>query len=84
MVDYLISKGIAADRMTAKGYGETKPIINDKQIALLKTPEEKEAAHSKNRRTDFRVLRTDYVPHAPTGEAAPVIQDNSGETPAAK
>lgn len=24
--DYLISKGIAADRLTAKGYGESQPL----------------------------------------------------------
>jgi OOP family OmpA-OmpF porin len=27
--DYLISKGIAADRLTAKGYGETKPVADN-------------------------------------------------------
>ncbi len=31
-------------------------------IKKMATTEEKEAAHQKNRRTDFKVLRTDYVP----------------------
>lgn len=48
VIDYLVSKGIAGDRMTAKGYGEKTPLISDKEIATLATNEEKEAAHQKN------------------------------------
>jgi OOP family OmpA-OmpF porin len=53
---YLISKGIAKERIKATGYGETKPIISDEEIAKLipKSPEF-EAAHQKNRRTAFKV-----------------------------
>jgi peptidoglycan-associated lipoprotein len=65
-VDYLVSKGIPQDRMVAKGYGESEPIMSDDQINALPTKEEQEAAHQKNRRTTFRVIRDDYVP-APTG-----------------
>lgn len=81
VVDYLISKGIDAERLQAKGYGESRPLINDKQIAAMKTNEEKEAAHQKNRRTEFRVVREDFVPkvdpNAP--KVAPKIQDVSEE-----
>ena len=77
VVDYLISKGVAAERLTAKGYGEDRPLINDKEIAKLKTDEEKEAAHQKNRRSEFKVIREDYVPkldpNAP--KVAPKVQD---------
>lgn len=49
---YLVSKGIAADRIETQGYGETKPIapntINGKD-----NPE----GRKKNRRTEFKVLR---------------------------
>ena len=79
VVDYLISKGIAADRLVAKGYGETQPKAVDEKIAaqypFLKVgqvlneefieslPEDqKEQAHQVNRRTEFIVLRTDYIP----------------------
>lgn len=80
VVDYLIGRGIAADRLTAKGYGETSPKVVDEEIvknspflragATLTEPfinglaseEEKEIAHQINRRTEFRVLRTDYEP----------------------
>jgi len=69
--------------MTAKGYGEDRLLITDKEIAKLKTVGEKEAAHQKNRRTDFRVLKTDYVPHAADpNQKAPVIEDNANQTPA--
>lgn len=46
VVQYLISKGIKADRLTYKGYGETKPMApND-------TPENKQL----NRRTEFEII----------------------------
>lgn len=66
-VDYLVNeKKIPKERLVAKGYGEKKLLIKDSQIAKLKTKEEQEAAHQKNRRTVFKVLRWDYVdPNAP-------------------
>lgn len=32
VVDYLLSKGIVADRLTATGYGESEPVIPDKAM----------------------------------------------------
>ncbi len=69
-VDYLVKeKGIPADRIVAKGMGEDEPltlpdgtVLDEKYIKSLKTKEEQEAAHQLNRRTDFKVIRTDYVP----------------------
>lgn len=61
-VDYLISKGIPAERMVARGYGKSKLRIFDDQINKMKTTAEKEAAHQKNRRTTFAVLSFDYIP----------------------
>lgn len=46
VVDYLISKGIPAQRLVAKGYGEVKPIASND------TPDGKQ----KNRRTEFKIL----------------------------
>jgi peptidoglycan-associated lipoprotein len=78
VVDYLIEKGIAEDRLTAKGYGESTPKSVDKKIAEQNTflkegtvlTEEfinsltdadlQEVAHQVNRRTEFKVLKTDY------------------------
>ena len=60
-VEFLVSKGIAADRMKAKGYGETKLRVSDAKINALPAAE-REAAHQKNRRTVFSVLGWDYVP----------------------
>ncbi len=80
VVDYLIGKGIEAERLTARGYGETSPKVVDETILAdspflrdgvtlteqyinsLATEEQKEIAHQINRRTEFRVLRTDYEP----------------------
>ena len=46
--DYLISKGIAADRLTSKGYGQSVP------IATNDTPE----GRRQNRRTEFTIVDT--------------------------
>ncbi len=72
-VNYLVSKGIDPVRMVAKGYGETMLRISDAEIAKMATKEEKEAAHQKNRRTEFRVLSFDYVPKE---GSAPAPQQN--------
>ena len=47
-VDYIISKGIDKARITAKGYGETRP-----EVKAAKT----EQQYQRNRRTEFRVTR---------------------------
>lgn len=72
-VDYLVKeKSIPVERMVAKGYGMTQPIVSDAQIKAAKTKEEKEALHQKNRRTTFRVLSFDYVdPNAPKNPTNP-------------
>lgn len=81
VVDYLISKNIASDRLQAKGYGESVPKVVDEKVAgenkflvlgqtlteefintLPITGNEQETAHQINRRTEFRVLSTDYIP----------------------
>jgi len=80
VVDYLISKGIAADRLQAVGYGESQPklvdekvlaeqsflvledVLSDDFINQLESPELQEKAHQVNRRTEFKVLTTDYIP----------------------
>lgn len=80
VVDYLISKGIASDRLQAKGYGESQPKVVDEKVVAensflvledvltedfinqLESPELQEKAHQVNRRTEFRVLTTDYIP----------------------
>lgn len=46
-VDYMVSQGIDASRLTAKGYGETRLIVKN-----ARTEEE----HQRNRRTEFRIL----------------------------
>jgi peptidoglycan-associated lipoprotein len=80
VVDYLVTKGIELERLTAKGYGKSNTKIVDATIAaqypFLKTgtqlteqfvnslanDEQKEIAHQINRRTEFKVMRTDYEP----------------------
>lgn len=49
-VAYIVSKGISKSRITAKGYGETRPIV---------TNPKSEADYQRNRRTEFKVTRID-------------------------
>jgi peptidoglycan-associated lipoprotein len=51
-VDYLIRKGIAPERLTAKGYGEEKPIARNTNPDGTDNP----VGRQKNRRTEFRIL----------------------------
>lgn len=44
--EYLVAKGIAAERLDAKGYGETMPVGDNK----------KAAGRAENRRTEFKIL----------------------------
>ena len=55
--DYVVNKGIKADRMSYKGYGESKPIISDANIAKMSSEKEKEAAHQSNRRTEYKIIK---------------------------
>ena len=67
-VNYLIERGVDPERMVPVGYGESRPIVSDAQIAALPSNEEREAAHQKNRRTVFQVLSFDYVPNDTDGD----------------
>ena len=78
VVNYLIEKGIARDRLVAKGYGKSTPKVVDEQMAAqysflrmgitltetfinsLPNMDDQEMAHLLNRRTEFKVLSTDY------------------------
>ena len=53
-VKYLNSQGISRERLSAKGYGESEPVVecrNDEPCT--------DNDHQANRRTEFRILRFD-------------------------
>jgi OOP family OmpA-OmpF porin len=54
VVRYLISKGISAEKLAAKGYGEERPIAPNTLPDGSDNPEGRE----KNRRTEFRIIGT--------------------------
>lgn len=79
VVDYLTQKGYDVDRLVAKGYGESKPVVVTEEIAkqdsafvvgvelsqsfIEKLPKAtQEKANQINRRTELRILATDYIP----------------------
>ena len=51
-VNYLIKKGIAPERLVAKGYGKSKPIARNTNPDGTDNP----AGRQRNRRTEFRIL----------------------------
>lgn len=55
---YFISKGITEDRLTAKGYGDSDPVENPKDLkgAALN------AARTKNRRVEFKLVQAGGAP----------------------
>lgn len=69
VVNYMVERGIDPARMVPVGMAATEPVVTDAQIKAMATKEERDAAHQVNRRTDMKVLRSDYVPT--TGGTAP-------------
>tara|TARA_B100001758_G_C18389430_1_gene601983 strand:- start:1675 stop:2121 length:447 start_codon:yes stop_codon:yes gene_type:complete len=68
-VDYLVERGISADRLVAIGMSDTEPkilssemrgltagVLNKDYINSLKSKSLKEVAHQMNRRTDFKII----------------------------
>ena len=56
-VSYLIQKGIAPDRLVAKGYGEENPIARNTNRDGSDNPE----GRQRNRRTEFKILEIGIV-----------------------
>lgn len=57
-VNYLISKGIAPERLVAKGYGETRPIARNTNPDGTDNPE----GRQRNRRTEFKIIEIGISP----------------------
>jgi outer membrane protein OmpA-like peptidoglycan-associated protein len=70
---YIIESGIDPERITAKGYGESQLIISDEELNRLPELEEREAAHQRNRRTEFKIL--EYIKMAPEEESIETIEE---------
>ncbi len=63
-VNYLIKKGIATERLVAKGYGESKPIARNTNPDGTDNP----AGRQRNRRTEFKILEIGVRPVKKEGE----------------
>ncbi len=72
-VDYLVEKGVSRDRLVPLGMASNEPVVldesedgipagelNKEYIFKLKTNKQKEYAHQRNRRTDFKILSDDF------------------------
>ena len=72
-VEYLVEQGVSRDRLVPLGMASTEPVVLDESedgmpagelskeyISKLKTNKQKEYAHQRNRRTDFKILSDDF------------------------
>ena len=57
-VNYMIQRGIAPDRMIAKGYGELRPIARNTNPDGTDNP----VGRQRNRRTEFKILEINAIP----------------------
>jgi outer membrane protein OmpA-like peptidoglycan-associated protein len=69
-VDYLVSQGIDPTRLEARGYGESKLLIENAQT---------EEEHQVNRRTEFKILEVGAVRKAPLEFEEDRFFDDSGD-----
>ncbi|MEO7044252.1 MAG: OmpA family protein, partial [Ferruginibacter sp.] len=53
VMEYILSKGIATDRITSHGYGETKPVAPNANADGTDNPEGRQL----NRRVEFTILK---------------------------
>jgi outer membrane protein OmpA-like peptidoglycan-associated protein len=47
VMEYILSKGIASNRITSQGYGETRPVV----------PNDTDENRQLNRRVEFKILK---------------------------
>ena len=55
--NYLVCQGIQSSRITAKGYGESQPIVSEEEISKYKKTDKRkyEILHQRNRRTEIKI-----------------------------
>ncbi len=70
-VNYLIRNGISPDRLTAKGYGEEKPIARNTNPDGTDNPD----GRDKNRRTEFKILEVGVMPKPISDEVEEFDED---------
>jgi OOP family OmpA-OmpF porin len=73
VVTYLISKGIRKEQLTAKGYGETRPIAPNSKPDGSDNPQGREL----NRRTEFKIIGE--VTPEDSDEEEVIIEEKNGE-----
>ncbi len=66
-VEYLVSLGISKERLTAVGYGETRP--RNRCVNNVKCSDQ---LHQENRRTEVRVLKIGKLPEEEDADYTPV------------
>ena len=70
-MSYLIRNGISPDRLTARGYGEEKPIARNTNPDGTDNP----TGRDKNRRTEFKILEVGTMPKPISDEVEDFDED---------
>jgi outer membrane protein OmpA-like peptidoglycan-associated protein len=71
-VQYILQNGIAPDRITAKGYGESKPIARNTNPDGTDNP----LGRQRNRRTEFKILEISAIPKSIQGSDEPLDEED--------
>ena len=71
---YLVSKGVNANQLVAKGYGESQPVADNKT----------EEGRAKNRRVELKIIKDDTIKTGkektqPAGESSPDMENTEAE-----
>lgn len=56
--DYIIAKGISAERLLPKGYGDSWPLHSETEIKALTSTAEQEKMYLENKRVEFKLIST--------------------------
>jgi outer membrane protein OmpA-like peptidoglycan-associated protein len=60
--DYLVAKGVKRNRIQPVAKGASEPLITSNEIRKMANEEERERAHSMNRRVEFKAIGFDAEP----------------------
>ena len=61
--NYIVKQGIDPNKIIAKGYGESEPIISEKEIYMYRETDKDKfnQLHQRNRRSELKIVKIDGI-----------------------